>query len=627
MKALLVGTVLALSLTGIVFAQDVPASPSPSPSPTATPRFELHATGSHVFIDQSTGGPGQTPPEGAAFANGAPAAPMTPYDWFSANPLEPGVAGEVQYRATATLHAKRVSYDLTAMGALVAGDQINAVYWGEPLLGAFDPMEGRSPLSLPVAFPTHAGANDIGVAEFVVPYSGTIRSNDGHWRVSGGFVDTTQYDSFVFVQPAFASFNPSMNVQTFETLGPGLSDLHSWTHLAQALPLLGIDAYDTVGALRVEATDALLPIYQGATARVTGANVVWDRGDAGRYSADVAHVRTGGAPIVIPSLFGANPTTNPGPQGPLALATIGNQSQTVAGVRGYFHPHRGYDATIEFGRSWYDASLVARPGTATAGTFEHLALARNFNSTDNAGIDYYRMDPRYGTAYIPYGTSLNVWGTAWAYPGPWLKGSYQLVNDAWGGTNRVGVRAHGTIVRGPWTLSAAAYDYRQVEPSTYANLTQTGFVEVDYLVLAPGDIEYGHTRGVDAYVAWQHARDTLSLDFANDAQYRDHAAFAPVDTVDMRYPQLVAAEQHRFSRSLLASVGYGRYGLNGTWTTTAVDATYGLGFAGLEWDMGRFGQLLVQVRRYGVVGIPTVPGGPPLTFRGTGITVDHHFSI
>lgn len=603
------------------------AQASPSPAPTATPRFELHVNGSNVFIDQATSGAGAVPPEGGAFIGGAPAAPMTPYDWFTAMPLVPGVSGSLQYLMTGTLHHPGFTLDASMLLSGIVGDPTNATYWSEPLLGPFDPLEGRSNLSVPIAYPTHAGNNDVLAGALVLPYSVDIHANDDRWKLAAGFVQASNYDSFVFVQPPYSTYVPSMNVQTFESLGPGLSDLQSWSHLAPALPMLGADATAKIGVLNVEATDAILPGPTASMARMTGGSIVYDRGEAGRYSADLIHVLTGGAPVVVPSLFGSNPSINPGAQGPLALSTLGGQAQTIAGARAFFHPGSGYDATVELGRAWYNASLVARPGTNGIGNFQHYALTRRFNATDNAGLEYYRMDPRYASTLLPYGSALNLWGIAWAYPGPWLKGAFQLVNNAWGGSNREGWRAHATIVRGPWTAGAAGYAYQQVEPSTLDNLTRTGFVEVDYLVLAPGDLQIGHTRGVQGYLAWSRASDKLSLDYANDTQSRGFASFAPVDGVAMHYPQLVLAEQHKFSPGLTAAAGYGRYLAVGSWTTTPVHDAYAFGFAGIEADFGRLGQLFVQLRSYGVRGFPSIPGGPPPTLRGTGVVVDHHFAF
>ena len=611
----------------MLFAAALIAQASPSPAPSPASRFELHLNGSNVFIDQATGGPGQVPPEGAAFAGGAPAAPMTPYDWFSTNPLVPGVSGTVQYVLTGSLHRPSYTLDATVLFSAVAGDPTNATYWGEPLLGQFDPLEGRSSLSVPIVYPTHAGSRDVLGAGLVYPYSVDAHANDDRWKIAGGFVQTSNYDAFVFEQPPYASCLPSMNVQTFESLGSGSKDLQNWSHLAPALPMLGADASAKIGVLHLEATDALLPEPPGTMARMTGGSIAYERGNSGRFSADLVHVITSGNDVSVPALFGANPTIVRGAQGPLALSTLGGQAQTIVGGRAFFQPGAGYDATVELGRAWYNASSVARPGSNAPGDFQHYALTRHFTKDDDAGIEYYRMDARYAATILPYGTALNVWGTAWAYPGPWLKGTYQLVNNAWGGSNREGVRAHATIVRGPWTASAAAYTFRQVEPSTYENLTSTGFVEVDYLVLAQNDLQLGRTNGFDGYLSWAGTSDTISLDYASDSQHRDCASSAPVDCVATHFPQYVLAEQHRFSPLLKGELGYARYGAEGAWATTPVEATYAFGFAGVEADLGRFGQLFIQYRNYGVRGAPSIPGGPPPTLTGSGLVVDHHFAL
>ena len=602
------------------------ASPSPSPSPTPMPHFELHGLASNVFIDQATNGPGQTPPEGPPFIAGNPAAPMTPFDWFVTTPQLPGVAGQIQYSATGTWHWKYLSADVTLLLTGLGGDSNNGLFWGEPLVGHVDPHEGHNYINYSVGYPTHAGTADTGgFALLEIPYNATIRSNDGNFKLSTNYVQTSQYDAFTFTQPVTPSWTPTMNFQTFESLGPGLADLDSWHHFATALPLQGADATAKIGVASVEATVGLLPSPLVTRAHMAGANVVFDEGDKGRFSLDLVHVQTTGDPQLIPSFFGSNPTVNGGPQGKLALSTVGNQRQTILGGRAFFHPRKGYDATIELGRAWFDADMVAQPGTAQPGDYQHYALLRHFNSTDDVGIEFYRMEPRYGTIILPYGIFENVWGIAWAYPGPWLKGTYQLVNDAFGGSNRRGFRAHTDYKRGAWSAGAAYYEYRQIDPSTFDNLTHTGFVEVDYLVLNAGDLAYGHTRGLNAFLSYQAKHDTLSLDFANDSQHRDYLPGNPIDGVDMRYPQLVLSDQHKFSTKFIANAGYERYHASGLWTTTPVDGTFAAGWLGGEWDFGRAGQLFVQVRKYGAYGFPSIPGGPPPTLNGTQIVIDHHF--
>jgi hypothetical protein len=583
-------------------------------------------SGSEAFIDHATGGAGQTPPEGAAFAAGQPLSPISPYDWFSSAPLLPGVAGQLQYQATGTYSTPHVVANASFVLSGVTGDVTNAIYWGEPLVGQLDPHEGHSYVPYVVTFPTHAGTNDASAGE-ITPYFFSLHAPDNRWAVTGGYVTPSHYDAFVFLPPGLTSVPPSMNEQTFESTGPPVADLSSWTHITSTLPLLGADAQGQIGDVTLEATDALLPVPPGTSARMTGGAAVLDRGDAGRYSLNVISVNTNGSAIVAPALFGADPAIHPGPDGGLSTSTLANQHQTIAGLRAFVHPFRGYDALAEIGRSWYGAGLVARPGTARPGDYQHYSLTRNFSGNEALGAEYYRMDPRYATAILPYGIPENILGNPWQYPGPWVKGTYQLVNDNFGGSNRLGYRVHGDFTRGRLETHAAAYEYRQIYPSTYDNLTQTGFVEVDYLALQPGDLTIGHTRGLNTYAAWHLDHDTFSIDYAHDLQHRDVMGDAAPDLVAIRYPQAVFAEQHSFSKRLIAVAGYGRFEAEGTWSLTPVNDFYGMGFVGTEWDFGKGQQLFVQLRQFGLNGAPSIPGGPPPTLRGTAIVIDHHIAF
>ena len=608
-------------------ASSPPSTGNRSPAPSPQPAFSLAVSGSEAFVNHATGGPGQTPPEGPGFAAGSPLSPITPYDWFSSAPLLPGSAGQIQYQLTGTYRTANVVTDAAVVFAGVSGDVTNAIYWGEPLVGQLDPHEGRSYLPYGIIFPTHAGTNDAITGEIVMPYFLSLHDPGNRWSVTGGYITPSHYDSFAFLPPSLTSVPASMNLQTFESVGPPIADLGSWNHIAPALPLLGVDAQGRIGAFTFETTDALLPVPPATSARMSGGAVVLDRGNAGRFSVDLVSVATHGSPLVVPALFGADPAIHPGPEGGLATSSLADQRQMIAGFRAFVHPLRGYDALAEIGRSWYDAGLVARPGTAQPGDYEHYSLTRNFNGNEALGAEYYRMDPTYATTVLPYGISENIWGNPWQFPGPWLKGTYQLVNDNFGGSNRLGYRIHGDLTRGRLETHAAAYAYRQIAPSTYDNLTKTGFVEVDYLTLQPGDSTFGHTRGVVLYAAWHLDRDSFSIDYAHDLQHRDYTGSAAADLVAIRYPQAILAEQHSFSKRLIAEAGYGRYEVEGTWATTPVDAFYGMGFVGTEWDFGKGQQLFVQLRRFGLNGEPSIPGGLPPTLHGTAIVVDHHISF
>ncbi len=347
---------------------------------------------------------------------------------------------------------------------------------------------------------------------------------------------------------------------------------------------------------------------------MTGGTVALDRGDLGRYSFDLIHVVTSGDAATVPALFGSDPQLHPGPQGPLATSVLADQRQTIAGFRALVHPHEGYDLLAELGRSWYDAGLVARPGTATPGTYEHLSLVRRANDRDEVGLEYYRDDPRYGTTLLPYGTAENRWGIAWAFPGSWLKGAYQLVADNVAQANRAGVRFHANAAHNRLEVRVALSAYRQLEPSSIEDLTRTGFVEVQFLPQTGADATLGRVQSQVAYAAWHLDRDVLSIDFARDALRPEVRNGAIGDFVDMRYPQLVVQDRHIFSPRLIGVVGYGRYAAGGMWSTTPVGTRYATGYAGAEIDLGNGQQIFAQVRTFGLNGLPSIPGGPPPTF-------------
>jgi hypothetical protein len=92
-------------------------------------------------------------------------------------------------------------------------------------------------------------------------------------------------------------------------------------------------------------------------------------------------------------------------------------------------------------------------------------------------------------------------------------------------------------------------------------------------------------------------------------------------------PQVVVSWTHHFSDKLIALGGYGRYQAVGTWAITPVNAIYGVGFAGVQFATGPRTALLVEGRRYALVGLPSMPYGLPPTLRGTALIVDQRISL
>ena len=630
---------LTLWLAAVVVASGLPvavvaqaASPAPSfspptsPTPAPTPGFSLHARGANVFISQSASGPGLVPPEAPAFESGLPLSPMSPYDWFTSAVQTPGNAGQLQYLIDGNDRLRSLTLDAQILVGAYGGDLNNLMYTGEPWQGQLDPHEGHSPVAYAINFPTSAAAGITGdSAQAIIPYAASLASNDGTWKVSGGYINLAQTDRFVFAPPAVTNANPSIGEQTAETLGPGMPSVAAWTPSPSTLPLLGADLVTTRGQSTVEFTDALLPVLQGTQARLAMGSYVLDRGENGRFSAQVANITTSGEPIDTTTFFGTNQRLYPGPQGRLFSSTLADQVQTIAGIRGLFHPWHGDDVLVELGEAWYHDGLAAQPGTQKPGSYEHFSFTRHFDANADAGIEYYRFDPRYADVILPYGVPENVWSVAWSWPGQWLKSNYQAVDNSVIGINRQGFRAHADYSRGRLELHADGYVWRQIEPITLANASQEGWIDGFFLPQLNAAATLGWQRQVGLYGAWHWAHDDVVLDSVWDRSYRP--AIDPIDFVSMNYPQVIGSLQHHWTKRMVAAVGYGRYSASGAWSTTPVQAIYGVAFLGGQWDFTKGQQLLIEVRRYGLTGLPSEPGGPLPTLRGTVLVVDQRIQL
>jgi hypothetical protein len=270
--------------------------------------------------------------------------------------------------------------------------------------------------------------------------------------------------------------------------------------------------------------------------------------------------------------------------------------------------------------------LVSYPGTSHYGNYEHFSLARHL-ARDVATLEYHRFEPTYATLILPYGIPENVWSTAWSWPGVWLKSTYQLVDNSVIGANRAGFHFKYDHNNKYVEFHASYGDWRELVPETFANASQVGFVDGFFLLQKNGFGTYGRDQQLGLYVAWHLARDDFALDGVEDYLSRPADPGQPLDTVATRAPQVVLSWAHRFSKKLLAVGGYGRYALAGTWAVTPVDAIYGVGFAGVQVATGPKTALLIEGRRYGLVGLPSMPYGLPPTMTGTALIVDQRISL
>jgi hypothetical protein len=587
------------------------ASPMPSASaaPTATPRplgLRFSTDISTTLIDQNTSGPGQLAPEDAGFINGSAFAPNTPYDLFSSAPQVPGVAGLANFQTTATYGFHAFDAGVTAALGYVRGSVTNAAYWGESLMPTINPHLGSQALPYQIAFPTAPGQDD-GTAVRASILAGSLASADGNLRLRGGWFDLAQTDRFVFAPPALTNASPAIGFAPAETLGNGLPGLDDWQPAAPDLPLHGLDVVAKRGIATFEATDADLAALPGSPARVTMGSVVFDRGEGTRFSAQLAHITTGGLPVSTTVPFGSNPQFTLFPEGVLPTSLLGGQRQTVAGLRGAFHvlPNEGVDGTIEIGRAWYDANGVAQPGTSKPGGYYHAGFSKT-QGRITASIDYYRFEPRYAPAILPYGIAENQWSAALAWPGQWLKSNFQSVDNSVLGINRQGYRVRYFVDKGPLEAHLEYLSVTQIEPETTLTSEQTGFVDGYYLPQLPNAATFGAQKRFGFWAAWHPSFGDLTLDVVDDTEYRGFAASHPEDAVSYEVPQAVLTFARHFSATVVGSLGIGRFAMKGAFAEP-IDFAQRTFLAGVEIKQSPATSLLMSFRRSAFEGIPTTP--------------------
>ncbi len=642
MNATIVCAVTVLTIVGAAAqayadpATPTPAAQSPSPAATASPTPSpaplrgLHYSGDGFvsFVNQAFAGPGLSPPEAAGFAAGAPLSPMTPYDVFYSAPQTPGYGNVAQFALRASYSNPGIDASASFGLAYATGSVQTNAYWTENLQPTLNPHVGSQALPYAIAFPTHAGQDD-GSAARLSLLSGSVGTYDGSLNLRAGWFDLAQADRFVFVQPPLTSVTPAIGVQTAETLGNGPLTLNSWPAAPPGLPLDGVDLVARRGIATVEMTSAALPALPGTSARLTLGSIAIDRGEGTRWSADLLHLSTGGDFLNATTMFGANAATVPGPQGPLPGSTLGGQQQTIVGLRGAFHATRWLDATVELGRSWYEAQRVLEPGTQAPGGFYHLGVSHPFGRAA-VSADFYRWEPRYATAVLPYGIPENVWSVAWSWPGVWLKSNYQLADNTTVGTNRQGFRLRYTLDKGPIEMHAVYSRFAQIDQAVLSNVNQVGFVDGFFLPQFNASGTTGEQHQYGLWAAWHPAFGDLALDYINDTLHRGFLPSHPEDAVSYQAPQAVLTYSRAFGKRAVADIGYGVFAMRGSWAfgpLTNVDYRQRVAFAGAQYAESPHAALLVALRLASFSGLPSQPAGPSPAFNGSLLVVEQRYHI
>jgi len=509
----------------------------------------------------------------------------------------------------------------------VDGSVTNASYWGESLSPALNPHLGAQALPYRIAFPQHAGGDD-GAAFRASIESGALATADGALRLRGGYFDLAQTDRFVFAQPALTNVDPAIGLAPAESLTNGLPSLDDWAPDATQLPLHGIDAVAHRGDATLELTSAALPSLPGESARLSLGSFVFDRGEGTRFSAELAHVVTGGLPFLTTVPFGADPAYLTTPEGVLPTSTLNGQRQTVAGLRGAFHisTAAALDGIVEIGRAWYDASDAAMPGTSRPGGYYHAGLTQTHGRA-TASLDVYRMEPRYATIILPYGAPENQWSAALAWPGQWLKSNYQMIDNTVLGVNRQGYRFRYYVDKGPLEAHGEYTDLRQIAPETTVTAEETGFVDGYYLPELPSQATFGRQKRYAAWVAWHPPFGDLTLDVVDDTLYRPAAAGTPLDGVSYEVPQALLTFDRRLSQNVVASVAAGRYAMDGRFSEP-IDFAERIFLAGVEVKETARASVLLSFRRTTFAGDSTAPlAGISPDFTGSLVVVEQRVHL
>lgn len=584
------------------------AASAPSPRPSATPvagRLQLGGELRTVLLSQGAAGPGLTPVEGPSFANGAPAAPVSPYDPFSAAPLVPGNVVQDQLILQASWHGPGVTLSAIGGAEQLAGDRTNEAYWVEPLQPEDDPHLGSTATGYAVAFPTHPGTDDYeGVRAGLTQVSAAF--DHGSLSIRAGWFDLAQSLGCVFSPPPATNALPSLVMRTPENLAPGPFALDAWDASPATLPMRGFDASGDAGGVSLEAADAELPSLPGTPARMETVSAARSFDDGTGWIVQWLRVRSGGDPIATSTDFGAAPTLDLTDQGVFALSVLRGQRETIVGARDVIDAPLGLQATLEGAFSGYHADDIGVRGTTHDG-FVHGGVTHPLGDA-TVGVDYYRFGAGFATMVLPYGAPENIWSVAYSWPGPWLKSDFQLVDSSTVGVNREGPLVSYHRDDGRDRLDVTWGDFRQIEPFTVDDGSKLGFVDGFFLIQTDSlDASIGTFQRTNAFAERDLGRfGDLGIDFSDDVLRRSAAPAQPFDAVSLDVPQYVVSLTKRASSHIAAAAGFGYFGTRGSWADgDAVNVDFGArsAFAGAQ-VAEPDGAFMITARR-------TVVGGTP----------------
>jgi hypothetical protein len=609
-------------------AQTVPApaasaSPIPVPAPTKKPaRFAVKIETYTSGTNQQFVGPGIRPAEGPAFTAGGALAPGTPYDFFSGGSQATGQGISEDFLLEPVFYANP-SVDVSATigygSASGTGNVVN--YWGDAIVPSIDPNLGRRAYTLTPQFTTHNGQDPISATRLGV-LQGSIMDHNGNGGITLGYFNLHQTVPFAMSQAPWVSTPFQVVPQLPNTIGDGPPAIDVLAGQPRVLPLSGFDAWYKAGLATFEVAGGLMPAPADSPARATTASVVLDRGSGLRYSGELTMLDQDG-PETGRVLFGTGATlTNGVPQ-----STLFGQHQFVAGLGATFVSGQ-VDADLRYGYSCYGAiGTAATTASCTSGNYLYGKLHHGFTHFDLA-LEGVRNEASYAPAILDYGTAENVWTYPAAWPGRWLRGTYQAVDNSMVGPNRQGFRIGGTTIVAGIEVRLSYARYTQIQALDGTSAFAAGFIE-PYFLPQLGGGSTGIEQHAEGWFTYHAKWADVALDLAQVNMWRSGTAVAQgADAVRMAYPMGTLAFTRRFGPKVTATAGVGRMALNGRFDTAGPnndDLSQDVIFAGAQYRSNATSGYGVEWRLYSVAGTPTVPGGDSPAYHGPQIQFYQRF--
>jgi hypothetical protein len=603
----------------------VVAQSTPSPVPTTKPpsRFNLKIETYTSGTNQQFTGPGTTPAEGANFAAGGVPAPGTPYDMFSGGPLGTG-EGISQDFLLKPIYAITPSIDVTTTigygSASGTGNVVN--YWGDAIMPSINANVGSRAYTLKPAFPTHNGQDPISATKLGF-LSGSIVDHAGRGALTVGWFSLHQNVPWALSQAPWTNTPFQLAPQLPQSIGNGPPTDDVLKEGPEVLPLSGADFWVKDDINTLEVTSAFLPSPYNAPARILSASLIQDHGGGLRYSAQVTGLNTNG-PDTGNVLFGSLPSITNG----VGQSTVFGQKMLVAGIGATFNLPAESDGELRYGYSCYSAVGVVSPTAGcTNGNYYYAKVHHGFSHFD-VQVEGVRFEPTYAPAILDYGTLENVWSYPAAWPGTFLRGDYQLVDNSQVGPNRQGGKFNTTFIVAGVEVRLAFAQYSQISALNPGNAFQPGFVEPYFLAqtTTPGTI--GYEQHWEGWFNYHAGFADITLDLGQVNTWRSAPLGQPQDNVNVQYPAGVLTLARNFGPKVYGAAGVGRFGLNGQFDTSGpnnAQLAEDLVFAGLELRPNSATGYGVQWRLYSVSGLPTIPGGLSPAFHGPQIQFYQRF--